>query len=156
MRLRYATLFALLPLFVLVACTPYGYHADMETLDEIESARTQAKSQPANAEYAIDYAGRVQDALRDGLFTKCRTEETYDCELDQKTAVDDALSILDQAIDAHPSDEPRLTRRVKYCIADCKERRHLCQRDCHTTECDNSCIRAHNACLDKCEVEASR
>ncbi len=37
------------------------------------------------------------------------------------------------------------------CQANCKERGHLCLRDCHTDRCEAECNEAYEACLQKCK-----
>jgi hypothetical protein len=43
-------------------------------------------------------------------------------------------------------------RQQKKCKITCKERGHLCLRDCHTDDCEAECNNAYQACLQKCEL----
>ena len=56
---------------------------------------------------------------------------------------------------AREREENRIVRRAEQCFAGCKERGLACQNRCYgDTECDNRCVEANHACVDRCEARA--
>jgi hypothetical protein len=52
-------------------------------------------------------------------------------------------------------EQNRIVRRAEQCFAGCKERGLNCQNRCYgDSECDNRCVEANHACVDRCEAAA--
>ena len=51
--------------------------------------------------------------------------------------------------------EQQVVREMEICAGRCKERGHLCIKDCYGDQrCEQSCIEANRACVDQCESRA--